>query len=115
MFVPIFRNLQHICKRRLNVLRPQIIEPAHSIAGIYKYYSLYVSKFITETGFQDVFYIRAHIWNIRNFKDTLKERRKVQFMRKVPDSVLQRNMLKKSAKLDTFRRIGAPQFKSESL
>ncbi|MBU4472793.1 MAG: hypothetical protein KJ842_01380, partial [Candidatus Omnitrophica bacterium] len=56
-------------------------------------------------------YIKAHIWNIRNFKDTLKERRKVQSMRKISDSVLQSNMLKNSAKLDTFRRIGAPQFK----
>ncbi|MBU3958996.1 MAG: glycosyltransferase family 2 protein [Candidatus Omnitrophica bacterium] len=56
-------------------------------------------------------YIKAHIWNIRHFKNTLKERRKVQSMRKVSDSVLQSNMLKNSAKLDIFRRIGAPQFK----
>lgn len=62
----------------------------------------------------DVFwhaYIKAHVWNIRNFKNTLKERRKVQSMRKVSDLAIQRNMLKNSAKLDTFRRIGAPQFK----
>jgi GT2 family glycosyltransferase len=56
-------------------------------------------------------YIRAHIWNIRHLKNTLRERKKVQSMRKVPDCALQKNMLKHSAKLDTFMRIGAPQFK----
>jgi len=56
-------------------------------------------------------YIKAHLWNLRNLSDTLKERKKVQSMRKITDTILQKNMLKHSAKLDTFRRIGAPKFK----
>jgi len=56
-------------------------------------------------------YIKAHIWNMRNLGDTLKERKKIQSLRNISDAALQKNMLKHSAKLDTFRRIGAPQFK----
>jgi len=56
-------------------------------------------------------YIKAYIWNVCNLGDTLKERRKVQRMRKISDCILQKNMLKHSAKLDTFLRIGAPKFK----
>lgn len=56
-------------------------------------------------------YIKAHLWNIFNFSDTLKNRKRIQSMRIVKDYWIQRNMLKGSAKLDTFRRIGAPRFK----
>lgn len=56
-------------------------------------------------------YIKAHLWNVFNISDTLENRRKIQSMRLVSDSFIQKNMLKKSAKLDTFRRIGAPQFR----
>lgn len=56
-------------------------------------------------------YIKAHLWNMRNLNNTLRERRRVQSMRKISDYVLQKNMLKHSAKLDIFMRIGAPQFK----
>ena len=56
-------------------------------------------------------YIKAHIWNMLNFSNTLRERKKIQAMRVVSDCAIQKNMLKKCAKFDTFRRIGAPQFK----
>lgn len=56
-------------------------------------------------------YIKALLWNMRNYRDTLNKRRQIQSMRVVSDAVIRKNMLKKSAKLDTFMRIGAPQFK----
>lgn len=56
-------------------------------------------------------YIKAHLWNIRNLNNTLRERRRVQSMRKISDDALQKKMLKHSAKLETFMRIGAPQFR----
>lgn len=70
--------------------------------------------YLLVTGKLDVLwkaYIKAYIWNACNLGDTLKERRKVQHMRKISDCIIQKNMLKHNAKLDTFLRIGAPKFK----
>lgn len=57
-------------------------------------------------------YLKAYWRNILDFSDTLKQRRLVQKIRKVPDSFVLKKMLKRSGKIHIFRKIGMPEFKA---
>ena len=48
-------------------------------------------------------YIDAWIWNIKNFKDTLKERRRIQSFRKVSDKEIMKEMYHGFAKLRIYK------------
>jgi len=48
--------------------------------------------------------VKAVLWNLRHIKGTLRLRRKIQKMRVVSDSLIQKEMIKKSMKVDMFRQ-----------
>ena len=55
-------------------------------------------------------YPRAILWNIKNARDTLQWRRKVQQLRKLSDREIMKKMVLTSSKLNVFRMIGVPTF-----
>jgi len=56
-------------------------------------------------------YFNAILWNIQNFQDTLKERRKVQAIRAVSDRTIMQRMIKGSSRLRFFfKTFKIPQF-----
>lgn len=54
-------------------------------------------------------YLRAFWWNVQNLQDTLRERRKIQRKRKVPDRVIMREMAKGSLRWKMFKIIRVPK------
>lgn len=97
-----------------NILKNYSFGSLLTILPIYLALNILEMSYFLITGKLDVLwqvYIKAHVWNMRNLNNTLRERRRIQSMRRISDYALQKNMLKHSAKLDTFMRIGAPQFK----
>lgn len=56
-------------------------------------------------------YLSAHQWNIKNINKTLLKRKKIQRSRKVPDSLIFKNMSKISGKLLVLREFGIPKIK----
>ena len=56
-------------------------------------------------------YLKAYIWNLVNFGDTLKERRKIQRIRTISDLELMKNMYFRSGKIIAFLKVGIPEFK----
>lgn len=48
--------------------------------------------------------VKVVLWNIRHIKGTLSLRRKIQKKRVVPDSIIQKEMIKKSLKIELFKR-----------
>ena len=55
-------------------------------------------------------YLPAYWWNIANLPDTLRERKKVQTLRKVPDSHIRKIMSKQIGKIFVLRKFGIPKF-----
>lgn len=56
-------------------------------------------------------YLKAWLWNIVYFSDTMRYRKRIQKVRKVADFSIQKDMYHGSAKLAIFRRVGVPKFK----
>ncbi len=54
--------------------------------------------------------LRAVLWNVRHFSDTLLQRARVQRLRTTPDSEIVKRMIKGYGKLYVYRLIGMPQF-----
>lgn len=54
-------------------------------------------------------YLRAFWWNMQNLQDTLRERRKIQEKRKVPDSIIMKEMAKGSLRWEMFKIVRVPQ------
>ena len=57
-------------------------------------------------------YLKAYCWNLYNFRDTLRLRKKIQSERKISDKDIFRRMYKGSGKLKLFREVGIPRFSS---
>jgi len=55
-------------------------------------------------------YVKAYIWNIQNFRRTIKLRKSIQQRRVISDLVLLRRITFSYSKLDAFARLGIPQF-----
>lgn len=55
-------------------------------------------------------YIDAYLWNIRNIKDTLRERFDIQRQRKISDSVIMGKMSVAAGKFFALRQLGIPRF-----
>lgn len=56
-------------------------------------------------------YINAYVWNIRNIKDTLQFRKKIQEGRVVSDKIFFRRMYFAYSKLTAFKNVGLPEFR----
>lgn len=55
-------------------------------------------------------YLRAYYWNIVNFNEGLRARRKIQDSRKVPDSEILKKMYKGIGKLLVLKKVNIPSF-----
>lgn len=55
-------------------------------------------------------YLKAYCWNIVNFNETLKARRRIQNIRKVPDSEILQRMHKGFGKLFALKKVSIPVF-----
>ena len=62
-----------------------------------------------------VSYLPAYLWNVVHLQDTLRERRKIQRLRKVPDSVIRKIMSKQIGKLFVLKMFGIPKFSERSV
>lgn len=56
-------------------------------------------------------YLKAYYWNIINIRDTLKERERVNRIRRVSDREIMKRMYKGSGKFFVFTKVGIPRFK----
>jgi GT2 family glycosyltransferase len=56
-------------------------------------------------------YLSAYWWNLKNIKDTLRERNRIQSSRKVSDIEIMRNMRFFYSKIDSFLTVGRPEVK----
>ena len=57
--------------------------------------------------------LKAIYWNIKNFPDTFQQRKRVQSLRKSPDSNIKKKMISGLGKLVIFRIIGVPNFSNK--
>ncbi len=65
--------------------------------------ALFLSIFFRDCGYI-IQALRALIWNLKKLKNTLKERIRIQSMRKIPDEVIEKNMLPYSKEIrETLR------------
>lgn len=58
-------------------------------------------------------YFKAYIWNIKNFKDTWNEHKRVSRIRVIPDRLLRKIMAREIGKICVFIDIGIPKFESK--
>jgi len=54
-------------------------------------------------------YLEAYIWNIRNFRSTLNERKKVQEGRKIGDIEIMKRMVVSYSKIESIINVGFPE------
>lgn len=58
-------------------------------------------------------YFKAYAWNIRNFKDTWKEHRRINAIRVISDRAMSKNMAGEIGKIYVFKKIGVPGSESK--
>jgi GT2 family glycosyltransferase len=59
-------------------------------------------------------YLKAYIWNIKNFNDTWNEHKKINSGRVIPDRLLRKKMARPIGKIYVFKKIGIPEFETRS-
>ena len=101
--------------RERNTLRTLVKN--YSRATLVKIVPLYLCLIFAETMFfmsigssVSLGYIRAILWNMRNLKETLCLRYKVQRIRKVSDEEIMKKMFKGIGKLKILKSMGIPRF-----
>ena len=109
-------NFRRIFLREKNTLRTLLKN--YDDVHVFRILPLAVALLLLESFFWLILFrphvslsiLKAIYWNIQNFPDTFQQRKLVQSLRKSPDSIIRKKMIRGLGKLVLFKIIGVPHF-----